>query len=148
MNETVEMVLRLMLAGVLGGLIGAEQGLFLARTGHRVTIVELLPRIANEAYGMYREALVREIAKADVAVLENTRCLSLGAKSVRVLLPTGEERELRGDTVLYALGLRSVPTDEIRAMAGEIPVTVLGDAIRPGKVDQCTRTGYLAAIGL
>ena len=131
-----------------GGLIGAEQGLFLARTGHRVTIVELLPRIANEAYGMYREALVREIAKADVTVLENTRCLSLGAKSVRVLLPTGEERELRGDTVLYALGLRSVPTDDIRAMAGEIPVTVLGDAIRPGKVDQCTRTGYLAAIGL
>ena len=37
--------------------------------------------------------------------------------------------------------------DLLLEKAGYRPYAV-GDAIRPGKVDQCTRTGYLAAIGL
>jgi len=129
-----------------GGLIGAEQGLFLAKSGHEVTVVELLPRVANEAYGMYREALAREMDKENMTLLENTRCLEVGENFVRVLLPTGEEKTLEADTVLYALGMRSRSTEELKAAAGDIPVVVIGDAIAPGKVDQATRTAYLAAI--
>ena len=131
-----------------GGLIGAEQGLFLAKAGHQVTVVEMLPRVANEAYGMYREALVREMAKENMTLLENTRCLEIGPAYVRVLLPNGEESVLAADTVLYALGLKSVATDELKKAAGDIPVTVIGDAIRPAKVDQATRSAYLAGIAL
>ena len=32
------------------------------------------------------------------------------------------------------------------AKAAGIPVQVIGDAIRPSKVDQATRTGYLAGV--
>lgn len=131
-----------------GGLIGAEQGLFLAKTGHEVTVVEMLPRVANEAYGMYREALVREMGKENMTILENTRCLEIGADHVKVLLPDGKEATLEADTVLYALGMKSVPVDGLKEAAGDIPVTVIGDAIQPGKVDQATRSGYLAGIEL
>ena len=41
-----------------GGLVGCEAGLFLQKTGHEVTVVELLGRLANESFGMYREALI------------------------------------------------------------------------------------------
>ncbi|MBR2832653.1 MAG: FAD-dependent oxidoreductase [Oscillospiraceae bacterium] len=129
-----------------GGLIGSEQGLHLARTGHDVTVVEMLPRVANEAYGMYREALMRELEKEHVALYENTRCLEIGAGFVRVLLPDGMEKTLEGDTVLYALGMKSVPVQALLDAAGDIPATVIGDAIRPSKVDQATRTGYLAGV--
>lgn len=131
-----------------GGLIGAEQGLFLAKTGHEVTVVEMLPRVANEAYGMYREALVLEMAKENMTLLENTRCLEIGNNFVKVLLPDGTEQTLEADTVLYALGMRSAPVDELKAAAGDIPVTVIGDAVKPGKVDGATRGGYMAAIEL
>ena len=131
-----------------GGLIGSEQGLFLAKTGHHVTVVEMLPRIANEAYGMYREALVREIAKEDMEIYENTRCLEIGKDFVKVQLPDGTEKTLYADTVLFALGMRAVPTQELLDAAKDIPVEVIGDAIRAGKVDQATRSGYLAAIKL
>ena len=131
-----------------GGLIGAEQGLFLAKTGHEVTVVEMLPRVANEAYGMYREALAREMAKENMTLLENTRCLEIGKDFVKVLLPTGEEKTLEADTVLYALGMRSVPVDALKEAAGDIPVTVVGDAVKPGKVDGATRGGYMAAVEL
>ena len=30
--------------------------------------------------------------------------------------------------------------------AGDLPCAVIGDAVSPGKVDQATRGGYLAAI--
>ena len=129
-----------------GGLIGAEQGLFLAKTGHEVTVVEMLPRVANESYGMYREALVGEMAKDNMTILENTRCLEIGEGFARVMLPSGEEKTIEADTVLYALGMKSRSVEELKTAAGDIPVAVIGDAIAPGKVDQATRSAYLAAI--
>ena len=140
----VEVGKRVLMLG--GGLIGAEQGLHLAKTGHDVTVVEMLPRVANEAYGMYREALIREMKKAGMTLYERTKCLEVGPGWLRVLLPDGTETTLEGDTVLYALGLKPVPWDALKAAAGDTPVEVIGDALTPGKVDACTRGGYLAAI--
>ena len=131
-----------------GGLIGAEEGLFLAKTGHDVTVVEMLPRVANEAYGMYREALMLEIEKEGMTLYENTKCLEIGDGFVRVQLPGGSEKTLEADTVLYALGMKSVATDSLAGAAESagIPYTVTGDAVSPAKIDQATKTGYMAAI--
>ena len=129
-----------------GGLVGAEQGLHLAKTGHDVTVVEMLPRIANEAYGMYREALMLELEKAGVKLLANTRCLEVGDKWLRVELPDGTETVLEGDTVLYALGMKSVPCDDLRKAAGDVPVDVIGDAVQLAKVGEAIREGYMAAV--
>jgi 2,4-dienoyl-CoA reductase-like NADH-dependent reductase (Old Yellow Enzyme family)/thioredoxin reductase len=131
-----------------GGLIGSEQGLHLAKSGHDVTIVEMLPRIADESYGMYREALVSEIAKENINVMENTKCLQIGDNFVKVLLPDGREERLEADTVLYALGMRSVPFDELRYKAGDIPVDIIGDAVKPAKVDQAVSSAYHAAVNI
>ena len=45
-----------------------------------------------------------------------------------------------------ALGLKPVPWEALKTAAGDIPVEVIGDAVTPGKVDACTRGGYMAAI--
>ena len=129
-----------------GGLIGAEEGLFLAKTGHEVTVVEMLPRVANEAYGMYREALILEMEKEGMKLYENTRCLEVGRGWLRAALPDGNEIRLEADTILFALGMKSVPCRDLAEAAGDIPVQIIGDAIRAAKVDTATRTGYLAGI--
>lgn len=131
-----------------GGLIGAEQGLYLAKMGHKVTIIEMLPRIANEAYGMYREALVREISHENIEVIENTKCLEIYKDGVKVLTSSGEEKIVKGDTILYALGMKSVSTERLKAGLEGREVKVIGDAKKPGKVDRAIREGYLAAIEL
>lgn len=132
-----------------GGLIGAEQGLYLAKTGHKVIIIEMLPRIANEAYGMYREALVKEISKENIEVLENTKCLEIYKDSIKVLTSEGKEEIIKGDTILYALGMKSVNMDEIKDnIEKDIEIKVIGDAKKPGKIDGAIRGGYLAAIEL
>jgi 2,4-dienoyl-CoA reductase-like NADH-dependent reductase (Old Yellow Enzyme family)/thioredoxin reductase len=131
-----------------GGLVGAEQSLHLAKEGHDVTIVEMLPRIANESYGMYREALIREIAKATLDIMENTKCLEVGNTFVKVLLPDGQETSLEADTILYALGMTPTPFDELKKAAANLPVDIIGDAIQPGKVDRAISTAYHAAINI
>ncbi len=128
-----------------GGLVGSETGLFLQKTGHEVTVVEMLDRIANESFGMYREALIWEMEKNNVAMLPKTRCLEITDRGVKIENADGVQ-ELEADTVLYALGMKSVDYSALKEAAGNAQVYVIGDAIRPGKVDQCTRTGYIAAL--
>ena len=130
-----------------GGLVGCEAGLYLQKCGHQVTVVEMLDRIANESFGMYREALVWEMEKCGMVSMPKTRCLEICADSVKVENTDGVQ-VLPADTVLYALGMKSVDISELKAAAeaAGLRTWVIGDAIHPGKVDQATRSGYLAAI--
>lgn len=128
-----------------GGLVGCETGLYLQKTGHEVTVVEMLDRVANESFGMYREALVWEMEKNNMTMLPKTKCLEITPNSVKIENADGVQ-ELEADTVLYALGMKSVEYSALKEAAGDASVYVIGDAIRPGKVDQCTRTGYIAAL--
>lgn len=128
-----------------GGLVGCETGLYLQKTGHEVTVVEMLDRMANESFGMYREALIWEMEKNGMAMLPKTRCLEITDHSVKIENAEGVQ-ELEADTVIFALGMKTVNYDALKEAAGGAQVYVIGDAIRPGKVDQCTRTGYIAAL--
>ena len=128
-----------------GGLVGCETGLFLQKTGHEVTVVEMLDRVANESFGMYREALVWEMEKNNMTMLPKTKCLEITPNSVKIENADGVQ-ELEADTVLYALGMKTVDYSKLKEAAGNAQVYVIGDAIHPGKVDQCTRTGYIAAL--
>ena len=128
-----------------GGLVGCETGLYLQKTGHEVTVVEMLDRVANESFGMYREALVWEMEKNNMTMLPKTKCLEITPNSVKIENADGVQ-ELEADTILYALGMKSVDYSALKEAAGDASVYVIGDAIHPGKVDQCTRTGYIAAL--
>ena len=44
--------------------------------------------------------------------------------------------------------MKTVPYDELKAAAGDAEVFVVGDSIRPGQVDQCTRSAYLAGVDI
>lgn len=130
-----------------GGLVGCETGLFLQKTGHEVTVVEMLDRIANESFGMYREALVWEMEKCNVASMAKTKCLEIEPDGVTVENADGVQK-IPADTVLFALGMKSVNYDALKEAAGDAEVFVIGDAIKPGKVDQATRSAYLAAVDI
>ena len=100
-----------------GGLVGSETALHLAKTGHRVTIVEMLDRLADDSYGMYREALMLEMDKENIIGLTNARCVEITPNSVRIEVD-GVEKRLTGDTVIYALGMKPVDTTALKAAAG------------------------------
>lgn len=130
-----------------GGLVGCETGLHLQKTGHEVTVIDLLDRVANESYGMYRDALVHEMDHVGMVSIPKTKCLEIKPDGVVIENADGVQT-LEADTVIYALGMKSVPTKDLEEAAAEIGAQchVIGDAIKPAKVDRATRTAYLAAI--
>jgi pyruvate/2-oxoglutarate dehydrogenase complex dihydrolipoamide dehydrogenase (E3) component len=128
-----------------GGLVGCETGLHLQKTGHEVTVVEMLERVADESYGMYREALVWEMEKTNMSMLTKTKCLEIEKDGVVVENEAGIQK-LPADTVIYALGMKTADYSSLKQAAGSADVWVIGDAVKPRKVDQAIRTGYLAAV--
>ena len=142
-DKTVEPGKKVVMIG--GGLVGCETGLYLQKTGHEVTVIEMLDRIANESFGMYREALLWEMEKCGVVSMPKTKCLEIEKDGVTIENADGVQK-IPADTVIFALGMKSVNTDALKESAGGAEVHVVGDAISPSKVDQATRSAYLAAI--
>ena len=52
------------------------------------------------------------------------------------------------DTVFYSTGIRpnADTVEELKALAGEIPVKVIGDANKSGKMGDAVRGGYMAVM--
>lgn len=128
-----------------GGLVGCEAALHLAKTGHKVTIIEMLDRLANDSFGMYREALMLEMEKEGIKSFTSARCLEITPSSVKIEIDGGEKL-LSCNTAIYALGMKSLDTGDIKEMLKDIPCHVIGDCMQPGKVDSAMKSGYDIAL--
>ena len=136
-----------------GGLIGCETALFLAKAGHEVTIVEMLPEIAPEANWMHKEGMMQAFAVTpNLHVRTGIRVTGIDdGKTVRAKDADGNEHIVEADSVIYALGLRS-NMDAYESLFYAAPqVIAVGDCLRgvkPKKTREAMLEGYWAAIRL
>lgn len=130
-----------------GGLVGCEVGLHLAGHGRNVTVVEMLPVMANETFGYYRNALLNEMDKRGMKQILNAKCLGFTEDGVKVEV-NGKEELIKADSYCYSMGMRSNDdiVEELKEAAGDIPVWIVGDAKHAGKVADAVRGGYMAAM--
>lgn len=138
---------KVVLAG--GGLVGCEVGLHLARHGHDVLVVDMLSMMAYETFGFYRNALLDEMDKRGIRQMLNTKVLEFTDHGLRVE-HDGQEQIIAADTLIYSMGMKAntALADQIKAMAGEIPVHIVGDCMKAGKVADAVHCGYEAAIAI
>ena len=134
-----------------GGLVGCEAGLFLQKTGHAVAhTVDDVCATALAALEHARQTCVDNrggaagLANDGMAMLPKTRCLEITPTGVKVENADGVQT-LEADTVLFALGMKSVDIAPLKAAAeaAGLKTWVIGDAIQPGKVDQATRSDFV-----
>lgn len=130
-----------------GGLVGCEVGLHLANHGHQVTVVEMLPMIANETFGYYRNALLNEMDHRGIKQILNAKCIEFTKAGV-VIEVNGQRELLEADSYCFSMGMRSNDeiVEKLKEAAGEIPVWVIGDARHAGKVADAVHGGYMAAM--
>ena len=131
-----------------GGLVGCEAGLHLAATGHEVTIVEMLDRIASETFAMPRAALLDEMEKRGIRQLLGHRCVGIHPNCVIVVGYGGDESFLEADTICYSVGMEACGgmIASLRAAAGGVPVFEVGDCACVGKVANATESAFKAAM--
>ncbi|MDO9514534.1 MAG: FAD-dependent oxidoreductase [Syntrophales bacterium] len=111
-----------------GGMIGAETANHLAHHGKRVTIVEMLPAVAQEEQEHVRLFLLKELAEKDVTIYVNATVTA--AKDGSLVIERGGKRETIGpfDTVVTAVGLK--PCNELQSrLEGKVArLLTIGDA--------------------
>ena len=92
-----------------GGLVGCETGLWLAKQGKKVTVVEMLPEILGgpKALPFMNYSMLLDLLKYHgVKILKNARVTSIHDRIASVE-QEGGITQLEADTVISAVGYRS-----------------------------------------
>lgn len=132
-----------------GGMAGTETALHLDKLGHTVTAVaRAFP--ARAGFKMNDDLLKDLMAKSTVNFLSGTRLQAIegDAFGCRATVTKGEETlVIDCDTVLLALGYDAT-ADKAAQLEGIAPVTVIGDAARPGKILHAVHSAWDAVRNL
>lgn len=127
-----------------GGLVGCEAAADYIDNGIQTTIVEMQECLMPETTGLYRTAVHDFLDKNGVRYEVNARVIKVG-KDFVVAQQDGNEITLKADTVVNAMGRRSHPVDELKAVI-DVPVWTIGDCIRARQIGDAVREGYTAAM--
>ena len=131
-----------------GGMVGLEVAEFLSHRKHQVTVVELLDDIARDMEPITRKLTVMGLNNSGIEILTKTKVTRLDGK--KVFVESGEKETLLGefDTVVVAVGTRSVNDLESIIRDAGIEVITIGDARKPGQVYDAVRDGFDIAISI
>jgi 2,4-dienoyl-CoA reductase-like NADH-dependent reductase (Old Yellow Enzyme family)/thioredoxin reductase len=110
-----------------GGLVGVETAEYCTDYCNKVTIVEMLPEIAESLYLTVRNSLLARFKKEEIDVRKGAKVLKL-IKGGAICEQGGERITLDGyDTVILALGAKAYqPFTDASSLADE--VHIIGDA--------------------
>jgi 2-enoate reductase len=130
-----------------GGLNGCETGLWLARQGKRVTIVEQLSQIMTDGVIINREMLFALLVKNNVQIITNATIEEVGKASVTIIDKEKRRTKIDCDTLILATGLK--PNNDIYVSLikqGILEVYRIGDCKEPRKIFDAIHEGFLLGI--
>lgn len=124
-----------------GGLVGCETADYLAEKGHTVTIIEMLPRIAEDVGPLMGALLTDRLKKSGVKIITGAKLHSIEDHSVTVEKDDKIETIPDIDSVVIAVG--SVPEDTLaNELEGSgIDYYVIGDAWKPRRITHAVFEG-------
>ena len=131
-----------------GGMVGCEAGHYLVGQGKRVTIVEILKRMANDMFFMARRRLMDGLRNKKVTLLASTNCEKIEEGSVQVASADGRKETIPADTVIIAAGYTA--NDRLyKALEGRVPETYcIGNSAKPRRILEANSEGYQAGLAL
>ena len=124
-----------------GGLVGCEEGIYLAENGRNVTIVEMKPELCRDAPYLHHEAVLLELERLGARTHTNARCVEIVSDGAMVEI-NGETVKMQADTVIIAAGVRA-RIDEVetfRNCAEEL--WIIGDCKQGRNVTAAIHEGY------
>ena len=117
----------------------------LHRSGRRITVIDMVPRLAENVGRTARWSLLKGLRLMGVVLRPGTRLLEITEDSV-VVETSGGEEIIPADTVVTASGAASVNelADEVRTLG--IEVITVGDAVEPRRITEAVREGFEEAL--
>jgi len=130
-----------------GGMVGCETAEFLASKGKKVTIVEILSRIARDLGITNRRAMRERIQEAGIAVLTSTETKKISETEVTVEVE-GKIQPIEADTVVISVGFK--PNKSLgESLEGKVPgLHTIGDSKEPDKILGAIHDGWQVGCGI
>ena len=132
---------------ILGGAtVGCETGEFLAEQGKEVTIVEMMPLLADDMERLNRRGLLDRFEALKINALVGKKVAEIYDDGATITdVKTGAEERIQAEQVILAMGAR--PVNKLaQALAGKVPeVYAVGDCLEPRMVINAVYEGALAA---
>ena len=129
-----------------GGLVGVETALNFAMQGKKVSIVEMLSSIANDANFRYARTYRWKIEEYKIDVYTSTKCKAITDAGVEAEDKDGNDLLIPADNVIISVGMRPLAAQS-EALRDCAPIFIpIGNCVRPGVVCDAVRAGFDAAM--
>lgn len=128
-----------------GGLVGTETAEYLASKGHKVTVVEMLGKIASGESATVMPLILKDFEAHGVEQYVNTKVKEIRNNTIYAEnTQDGTELTIHADTIVNALGSKKNIFDPSGIA---VPVTFIGDCSgeRTADIAAAIRSGYHAA---
>jgi 2-enoate reductase len=131
-----------------GGMVGCETGRYLAEQGKKVTVIEILGRMANDMFFMTRRRLMDGLRSKKVTLLTSATCEEIKEGSVQVTTADGKKETIPADTVIIAVGYKA--NDSLyKALEGKVPeIYCVGNSAQPRRILEAASEGYQTGLAL
>jgi len=128
-----------------GGALGCEIAEFLQQSGKQVTIIEMLDDIGKDINQWSRWVLLDRLSDG-VRVETGVKVEAISEQGVRASTPSGDRRLYTVDSIVIAVGMRSVDAlvDDLKDRVASI--SAIGDCTKPGRVKDAIAQGFQAGI--
>lgn len=130
-----------------GGEVGVETGMFLAKGGRNVVVLEMRDQIAADAAWMhYRDQL--EAAYGSIPTLScivNATARKITEQGVTYCDADGKEHTLAADTIVVSAGMKAKKEEALSFYNTGKLFYMVGDCHKPGTVQTGNRSAYAVA---
>ena len=113
----------------------------------RVTVFEMLPKAGKDVGKSTKWILTDNLKRYGVKVNTSTKVTSI-QNGTLTYEKDGESFQETFDSVILASGSRPVQRLSCEIESLKIPFVVIGDCIKPGKINDAIHAGFLAAAGI
>ena len=130
-----------------GGAIGVELSIHLAGLGHECTVVEMMEHLAAKTELTERTAYMIHLKKNNVRTMVNTTCKEITPTGVKVE-NAGQETFIEADTVILAVGTKSLVKERDQFIDVAFDVINVGDCVKASSIVNAVHTGFDAGLTL
>jgi 2,4-dienoyl-CoA reductase-like NADH-dependent reductase (Old Yellow Enzyme family)/thioredoxin reductase len=130
-----------------GGEVGVECGMYLAKLGREVVVLEMRGELAADSTRIHYLSMFRRAWEAlpGFRGIVNARVASVSGRVVAYVDERGEERAVAADSVIVSAGMRG-RTDEALSFYGAADgFYMIGDCKRPATILEAVRSAYSTA---
>lgn len=117
------------------------------RGSKKVTVFEMLPKVGQDVGRSTRWVLIGNVERYGITVITGAKVTSVKGGLV-TYERDGKSESQQFDTVVNAVGSRSVRRLADALAQTNIPHTVIGDSVKPARIDKAIHDGFLAIMNL